>query len=262
MRLLITSLLLHLTFIANAQWPLYVKQQARDSILTCLANAPEDTVKVNLYLSLFYNYVASKRERHRYAANIISLSRKLNYTRGIAEGYICSGQNGNFLHRDEALADFGMAKYLFETLGDQRGLGHALLCISVVYNNYLYEYDKSLDVLLQSKKIFEAINDSDYLSIALYDIGACYNGKKDYSKAIEYYKAANVIFKALDKKIDTKRGQALAYWAMGHCYKRQGKYNEAEASAKMSLDLARSADCNKCVRFAEKLLKLIPASGK
>lgn len=252
MRLFILILLFVVSPAANAQFPTHTRPGEKDTILVQLANAKEDTTRVNMYISLFYDYPATKKEKRKYAVAIARLSQELSYKKGIAEGYNCLGLTDahSLAHVGRTMGDYNMARYYFEQTGNMRGVGAVL---SNIGKSLFNRGDRTgaLDTFLRARVILEQCNDTAYLPFALYNIGSCYFKSKDYPRAIAHYNKAKSIFEFYG----VQQGVAGCYWAIGHCYRQQKQYHEAIDAAKLSLEASQKSGCEKCISVSKKLLK-------
>jgi tetratricopeptide (TPR) repeat protein len=250
MRNLIATLLLLLSLTARAQFPTHTKPDEKDAMLALLANAKEDTFKVKIYHSLISDYIVTQKEKRRYAQAMLALSQQLDYKKGIAAAYNSIGLTyaHSLAHEDRAMDNYNMARYYFEQVNDLHGLGGVICNMGNIYANRR-EYQRALDTLIKAEQLLAGIKDSFYLPITIYDIGACYYRMKDYDKGIQAYATANAFFK--NRQI--QQGMAGCYWAMGWCYLKQDRYEDALAMATLSLATAHKTACKKCVQLAEKL---------
>jgi len=234
-----------------AQFPTHTRPGEKDSILAQLANAKDDTFKVKMYHSFISDYVVTKKEKRRYAQAMLALSQQLDYKEGIAEAYNSIGITyaHSLAHADRAMDNYYMARYYFEQVKDLRGLGGVICNMGDIYA-YRREYQRALDTLTRAEQLLVAIKDSStYLPITIYNIGACYYRMKDYDKARQAYSTANAFF----KHREIQQGMPGCYWAIGWCYLKQDKYDDAIAMAALSLAAAQKTACKKCVQLAEQL---------
>lgn len=250
MRNLIATLLLLLSLTAHAQFPTHTKPGEKDSMITALTNAKDDTFKAQMYSSLINDFKVTTKEKRRYAQAMLALSQQLDYKKGIADAYNSIGLTyaHSLAHEDKAMDNYNMARYYFEQVNDLRGLGGVICNMGNIYA-IRREYQRALDTLTRAEQLLVGIKDSFYLPITIYDIGACYYRMKDYDKARQAYTTANAFF----KKRQIQQGMAGCYWAMGWCYLKQDNYDDAMAMATLSLAAALKTDCKKCVQLAEKL---------
>lgn len=251
MRLFLSTILLFLLQHANAQFPTHTRPGEKDSMLVQLANAKEDTFKVKMYHSLICDYIVTQKEKRRYARAMLALSQQLDYKKGIAEAYNSIGltYTHSLAHADKAMDNYNMARYYFEQVNDLRGLGGVICNMGNIYADRR-EYQRALDTLTSAEQLLVAIKDSStYLPIAIYDIGACYYRMRDYDKARQAYSTANTFF----KHREIQQGMAGCYWAIGWCYLKQDKYDDAMSMATLSLAAAQKTACKKCVQLAEQL---------
>ncbi len=248
----LTILLLLVAVNAHAQFPTHTRPGEKDAMITTLANAKEDTFKVMMYRSLFYDYLTSKKEKRKYAEAMFTLSEKLNYKKGLAEAYNCLGQTDahSLKHAGRIMDDYHMARYYFEQLGDVRGVGGVLSNMAKTLY-FRSGHGGALDTLMRARQLLEGIGDTAYLPLVYYNIGSYYYRAHDYTKAIESYTAARKIFKTSQ----VQQGIAGCCWVMGLCYMKLEKYDDAIALAHASIDAAHKTVCEKCVQLGEKLLR-------
>ncbi|MEO8147097.1 MAG: adenylate/guanylate cyclase domain-containing protein [Bacteroidia bacterium] len=163
-----------------------------DSLKAVLANAPEDSNKVNTLIALSKSYFStSPDEALRLGIAAKELSEKINYKKGIALALKNTGltyyKQGKYV---EALVDWEQSKKIFENIDDKKGVANMLSNIGIIYFDQADD-EKALDFNLKSLKIAEEIKDSMRIMTVLVNIGGIYGKKRaTYDQAIDYDKKA------------------------------------------------------------------------
>ncbi len=239
--------------------------QQVDSVLAEIQKAKNDTDKVRLYETLFYDlddpYESLTKgenpgEKLKYAISIISLSQQSNYKWGLAQGYNCMGLVYMFTdrrHPNKALENFYKAADILRNLGDMHMLGGVTANIGSVFFQHHFR-KRSMDTLLRAKEILESIHDSSlYLACTYEKLGIVLSSSKNYQEAIESYLKAKTIF----EKKRSKKYPCDIYLLLGWAYAGQKSYNDASLYTKMGLDIAKETKDSVMVTNAEKCLDYI-----
>jgi adenylate cyclase len=167
----------------------FAQQKLIDSLVKVIANAKEDTLKVNSINALSKAYFSTKpSESVRYATEAKLLSEKLKYKRGLALSYknigIAYYQQGIYT---SAISNWDEAMAVWNSVGDKVGVSNMLSNEGSVYFNQ-GDDAKALELYLKSLKIAEEIYDTLRIVTALYNIGAVYSNKNaTFNKAKEFY---------------------------------------------------------------------------
>jgi serine phosphatase RsbU (regulator of sigma subunit) len=249
--------------------PLPAQTHKVDSLLNVLKTSREDTSKA---LTLIELCVAYRREMNdlektaEYNTKLLSLSKKLNYKKGKAYGYLNYASllwsKGEYLRS----IDYSqMAVRLMSELGDKRGMANCYNNLGNVYNDQ-GNYGKALEFTFKAAKLFEAIKDkrgignsysniartylnqglySDALtynfkslkireeikdklgtSISLNNIGIVFDNQNSYKDALKYYKSALQI----KQEINDKYGMGMVYNNLGNTYVNLNNYQDALTS--------------------------------
>lgn len=173
---------------------------ATDSLKKVLTTAPADTNRVNLLFTLAKTSMASSpTEALNYSEEMLRLAERLNFPKGIAQGYKWTGiakfNLGNYF---DAIQNYEKAQAAFDSIGDQRGVANMYSNIGNVYYNQ-GEDSKALEYFLQSLKISESVNDTLRITTALINIGAVFTNKKaTYPQALKYLGRALPLSLAID----------------------------------------------------------------
>jgi len=229
-------LLFSLFFISSF---LYSAQDQTDSLLIFVKSAKEDTSKVNALNKLSQDLTNFGKfdEAKRYVEEALTLGKKLNFQRGIAEAYNNKGviyeSQGNYM---EALKVHEIALEIRKKRGNKREL-------AATYNNignlnFLEgnndEALKNYSIALKLKK--ETGNKKSLIN-AYNNIGNVYFKRDDFEKALSYFDLSL----AISLELKNKKGIANASNNMGLVYEKQGKYTEA---FKMYKELEKTATEN------------------
>jgi tetratricopeptide (TPR) repeat protein len=256
------------------------QQEIIDSLILVLKKQIEDTNRVNILndLSKQIMFQGKYEQSLNYSQEALLLSKKINYSKGIARAYSNKGlidwNKGDF---KEALNYFSKSLSISKEIGDKKG-------ISVAYNNtglvYLYqgENKEALDNFYKSLKIKEELNDKQGIGIAYLNIGNIYLNQKENLKALDYFskslainielgdkkyeatnlnnigivngilndfpKAIEYYLKALEiyKILDNKKGLAMCYSNIGNTYQELDQYKKAMENLLYSVELYKQID--------------------
>lgn len=187
---ILTLLLIFLQGLGNAQ------NSQTDSLKNILANAKEDTNKVNTLLLL--SKEALPEDAMSYSVHAKDLAEKLNYQRGVASalkslGFIYFGE-GRY---KEVLSYWNQSLHVFESIGDEIGVSNMLNNLGSVYFNQGEDVG-ALEYYLKSLKVAEKTGDKLRITTALQNIGAVYfNKPSTRDKALQYYLKAMPISEQL-----------------------------------------------------------------
>ena len=223
-------------FYSNSQ------NQQLDSLQHLLKTVTDnDTLKINILnqISRTYLYDFNNVEKMRqYATQVIKLSQKINYKKGIANGYLYYGVyfNGQ-ANYDYALAYYTKALKLFDQLKDTKSLGSCYINIGTIYGAK-GNYQDALAFLKKGAEFKERVKDKKGLSIAFNNIGNMYSDQGKYAEAINYLTKSL----KLKEEIRDKSGISISYNNIGLLYELQGKRDEAIAYHFKSLKLKEELD--------------------
>jgi serine phosphatase RsbU (regulator of sigma subunit) len=249
--------------------PSYSQTPKIDSLLNVLKTSREDTLKALTLIDLCFAYRREANDMEKvkeYNAKLINLSKKLNYKKGKAYGYLNDASHqwsvGEYLRS----IDYSqMALRLMSEIGDKYGMANCYNNLGNVYND-MGNYDKALECASQAAKLFEAIGNkrgvanaysniartqlnlglySDALtynfkslkireeikdklgtSISLNNIGIVFENQNSHKEALNYYKSALKI----KQEIGDKYGMGMVYNNLGNTYMAINNYQDALTS--------------------------------
>lgn len=107
MKKLIVSLLLFLPLGLQANQADEISRAPIDSLMTQLAKASEDTIKVGLYNSLSYVYTSQPDSLYKYAMMAMELSEKINWKKGFEKSAIALGRYYTFTNQEDEILKLG-----------------------------------------------------------------------------------------------------------------------------------------------------------
>ncbi len=179
-----------------------------DSIEQSLQHLKQDTNRVNTLNSLCWCYIPIDINKSKtFCTESISLSKKLNYKKGLAKAVILMSsiyyEQGNY---SECLDYNLQALKIREELGDRWGIAGANGNIGTVYQ-IMKRYDKALEYHQKALKIFQELNQEDPNEDNEFSIAGCYEsiagvlqqtGKEN--EAMKYLQNALIIYKHRDYK--------------------------------------------------------------
>lgn len=173
-----------------------------DSLKKEISGAKEDSVKVNLLLSLsreFFN--VSPEETINYSLQAKDLAHKKHYKKGLANAYknigIAYYNQGNYV---ESLSNYDQSLAVFDSLGDKIGVANILSNEGAVYFNQ-GDDEKALELYLKSLQVSEDVGDTLRILTALTNIGALYYNKPSMrDKSLAYFLRALPMSESLKNK--------------------------------------------------------------
>ncbi|MHB8258744.1 MAG: tetratricopeptide repeat protein [Bacteroidia bacterium] len=231
-----------------------------DSTQQALITVKEDTNKVNTLnnLSRQLNNTGEHEKSLKYAKEAISISEKLSFIKGEANGYKNIGNIYiNQSNYPQALEYYLLSLKSFEKIDDKSGIGKSYGNLGNV-SQYQEDYPKALEYYLQSLKYFEAIDDKQLIGASYNNIGEAYRNQVMYAKALEY----DLKSLKIRQEIGDKQGIGNCYNNIGIIYKQQGDYAKALAYYTKALQIQRSLnnkqDIGGCLNnMAEVYIKLL-----
>ena len=166
-------------------------QKLIDSLLVELPKMKEDSLKVNTFynISWEYQYIEPKKGIY-YGKKIIELSKKLNWNEGISKGLHVVGVNQHYASDfKNAIKNFNLAiSHASNTKSIISNLDFLALCYKSTKN-----YPKALSIFNQSLTLAEKIKDLKLIQTEYNNIGIFYYDIKNFPKSIEFYKKALLI---------------------------------------------------------------------
>jgi two-component system sensor histidine kinase/response regulator len=181
-----------------------------DSLKTLVASSlsgqtEPDTLNINRLNTLANNYFESNPDSTLYyGQKIITLSRKINYQKGIANGLVQMGHahffKGNF---EQAKKEFNDAIVIYKQLGDIRSLGICYGFYGRMYN-LLADYKSALSYLNSALNISKQFRDEPAEADYYKNIGIVYYSQGQLSTALDYY------YKSLIFDLKTHNSHAAA----------------------------------------------------
>ena len=243
-------LLIVLPVISHAQ----AKQKYKDSLLTALKNASNDTIRLDINRKLGFYYQDSEPDTAlNYHENQLALAKKLHLKLWEADAYeqigYCYSSNFNLpaayenymvglkIAEDPSSAanGYGYSDFSFSKSPDDArrsivGMIHFELGAFYFRSRY---YKKALTHLFEAAEIGESLNNQKILSLSNRDIGYCYlnySNKPDsafifFQKALKYYQ--NSPYK---KSLDA------IYWMIGVYYLQKQAYDSAKIYLRNAFD--------------------------
>ncbi len=131
---------------------------------------------------------------------------------------------------ESALFNYQQAHIMYESIGNQLGLGESLRGISGSYTQ-LGNFESSLEYSIRALKVFQNINNKPNLADLNNNIGAIHFYLKNYTKAIQYYQQAIEIA----NEIGILDRLSSFYFNKGEAYIEIEKYHLAEGALNQAL---------------------------
>lgn len=175
----------------------------KDSLLRLLVNAPDDTDKVSLYISIGQQYENNVPDSAAFFyLKSRDLSNKLNYPRGILKfisnyTYVLNMQG----KLDSSLILNLEAVKIAEASGDKHLIATALGNAGSTYL-FMSQYEKSIEYYLKSSLLFEQLNNKRYLSILYSNLCNLYGKVHQSDKAVFYGEKSILLSKEMNDLVN------------------------------------------------------------
>jgi serine phosphatase RsbU (regulator of sigma subunit) len=198
------------------------KKNPVDSLKALLAKEPVDTVKAEVYNNLADYYRYNDANLHQqYALKAIALSRKINYTYGLANGYNLYGQwFENKANYDNALQYYDSSLTKWNQLGQAEEVAHMYLNKANVYNR-LGDYPSAAENTIKALNIQDKQKNTFGVAACNLVLGNIYYAQGDTDGALAAYKKAFVLNRLSNNNKDFE-GATLGN--IGAMYNQKGEY--------------------------------------
>jgi adenylate cyclase len=211
-----------------------------DSLKALLADAKEDTLKVNTLLAISSKFLRIDPELAiSYSTEAKELAEKLGYKSGLAYALKSLGMGyyfkGEYI---DVLVYWQQSLNTFESIGDKLGVANMLSNLGAVHFNQ-GDDTKAIEYYLQSLKVSEEIGVKLRIATALVNIGAVYfNKKATHDMALQYYS------RALPLSIELGDDEAIGTVAvnMGEIFLERNQIDSALFYFNTSLDAYKKSE--------------------
>jgi len=215
----------------------FAQQTKIDSLKIKLQDSKSDSEYVRTLFDMANEYYLSKPDTiFIISESALSISRKNNYKRGIAEAYVWEAylyeQKGDI---QKALNYFHLSLKLWEEINDKYGIGNCLNNLASIYDSQ-GEMSKAMDYYKQSYKILNEIGEKEGSAYALNNIGYSYNSLKDTANALKFYIQSLII----REEIKDSLGMGQSLYNIGSVYDNSGNINKALDYYNKSLKIRES----------------------
>ncbi|HYV92324.1 MAG TPA: sensor histidine kinase [Chitinophagales bacterium] len=209
------------------------------SVGKSMASSTDDTAHINNLNTQSFKFLKSKPDSARkLAQNAIKLSEKINYLRGLGDGYTRLG----ILMKDAGQLDSAIILYnkslgYRNKVGKRRDIGTCYMNIGNVYNKK-GDLDSALYYHLEARRIFESIQDTSDLLLSFNNIGYVYQSQKNFSQAEEYFKYSL----ALSEAKQDSQGIARGISNLGSVYCDMKNYSDAKKFLQQGIVLTQQLE--------------------
>lgn len=165
-------------------------------------NTP-DTLNINRLNKLAADYFDFNPDSTLYYGRKgISLSRKINFQAGIADGLVQTGHAYYFKGKfSVAIQNFNDAIAIYKSIGDKKGLANCYVIYGRMYG-LLAKYQYALIYLKQALDINNKIKNEKATADCYKNIGIIYFSQGQLSTALDYYYKALLINLKINDKLD------------------------------------------------------------
>jgi tetratricopeptide (TPR) repeat protein len=168
------------------------------------------------------------------ANKALKIAKKIGYTKGIAESYRVIGVGNSYKNAiDTAIENYLNALTYFKKCNDLEGQAKVYNNIGNLYRDI--DNNKSLDNFNKSLNIAKKLKNEDLIAGLYLNIGTANQQRKDYRKALSYYKQSISMFANLNNRIgliQSNQNMGVLYLNLGDFKKAEGHLSEALANAK------------------------------
>lgn len=255
-------IILSVSILLLSSFNAYPQNSAIDSLQKVLQIQKEDTAKVNTLNALASEFRYYNNDTGFYFANkALALAARLNFTMGIADAKIKTGQLYSIIGKySEGIKTGNEALVLYNKLlasANPPNKENILFKIAESYNIIFLNtfpqgnYPEALKIAFLELKIREKLNDKQGVSNAQFNIGNIYYCQHNYSEALKHHFVCLAICQQLKDKV----GVSSTYSAIGLVYFDQGNYEEASKNYSAALKLGK--EVNDSFNLAEIYVNLI-----
>lgn len=218
-----------------------------------------DTARIENMTWLEYRYIGYYPEKSgRFIGQIMSMSRRLNYTEGILDGLSLTMQLANRNHQYEKALQTAMeARTLARQKGVVRHEAAALMFSAQIYNTVLKAHDKAIALYKEAEGLLLPPDGMEHpekiahkrVLIKLYnDIGTFYQDKKAYKQAIPYFQKAMPILGLESEDIRGMLEPTLKA-NLANAYLGIGDFKQAELAVEDGLELSMKSKSTYVLSF-------------
>lgn len=167
---------------------LFSQPKVVDSLKILLSQKPHDTIVVNAYNELCYQFMSTNSDSSIYYGQLaLDLAKKINYIIGIGDGYK-SLAYGHYSKSEynQGLEYFDLAYVIYDSIGDIGKMSAIRNNQGIMYKN-LGEYDKAIKHHYQALALRESIADRFGAATSFLNLGAIYSILGEYDSAFIHY---------------------------------------------------------------------------
>jgi serine phosphatase RsbU (regulator of sigma subunit) len=211
-----------------------------DSLKLVLGSCKEDTIKVNILISICQNeYRSLPDSTILYGNEALKLSEKLDYRKGLANACKYIGLGYYFLGiYTETINFWQQSLSIFEAINDKVGISNILSNIGALYANQGDDV-KALEFHLRSLKAAEESKDTLRIVTSMINIGVIYlNNPNTHDIALHY----NLSALPLSEKLGNNDAVGTVSVNLGEIYFRREAYDTAIFYYEKSLNAFRKSN--------------------
>ncbi len=203
-----------------------------DSLRSLLNNKISDTSRINIHHKISAELIhTDPAESFKYAFSALSLSKKANSDKHLADSYNNLGLIHSYGSDDSAIVYYLKARDIKQKLNDVKGIAGTYIKIGSCFDK-LGNKEQALAYYIKSLKLFDSLSIESGIASACLGMGNIFNDLRNYSKAIEYYNRSVEMY--------TKINSPYRSWALNNlagCYNRIGNRKKAMELYEESLRL-------------------------
>ena len=224
----------------------YAKNQKIDSLKSVLQKTENDSVRLNLLNSIFYEYInTDTAEAKNYCEKVLNEAEKTKYNFEKADAFRIAGIHyGNIYDYEKAIEYYDKAKILFKSFRNDAGeIGYAktLTNIGSLYHRN-GDFATALEIYLEAESILTKYDENTILLKIYNSLADVHLYLTKNEKAMAYMDKAKSLSNLVDEP--AVKAEYLISYANNLVY--QNKYDEA---AKIYEDAKRIAEKNNLYRL-------------
>lgn len=212
-----------------------------DSLQKELQRSKEDTNKVNILLSLSYDYSEFNiDEGLKFGQQSLDLSKKIKWKKGEAKSYNLLGIiTKNMDNGKKAMDYYQKALEINESLDNKQGVARNLGNIGQIYIDQS-DFPKALEYLQKALKIERELDNKSGIAGNITNIGSIYFQQSNYTEALKSFLDALKYYKEIGYKV----GIASNLLNIGNIYVKLNQYQKALDYYLKSLKISKELNFN------------------
>lgn len=212
-------------------------QQEVDSLLQALQTSSKgEAVNINIELCYAYGESGDEQRALTHAKLAYSLAKELNDTLNIIKSGRLIGRSYKLFNKLDS-SIYILTYILSIAKGSRFELEYGQL-LNSLGSTYTFKasYAEAMKCHFESLSVMEKLDNKQWISISLFNIGLLYYKIEDHGKALEYFRRAYQLKQTIDYYTDVE----ILLIDIGLCYNNLGNFKKAEEYVKLALDACKT----------------------